>query len=103
MRRHPVLFALALAALTFAASGVFAQVPPPVPDLQNRIPEPLPPPPEPPIINGPLGRSPHPGVAPTKRLNTFSDRVTNCIHNGSSAGLRGRRLNAYVGACANDN
>jgi len=32
--------------------------PPPIPSYQSRIPAPLPPPPQPPVINGPLSESP---------------------------------------------
>ena len=77
--------------------------PPGLPDpaLQNRIPAPLPPPAQPPIINGPLSQSPPPVVYMPRRLNTFSDRATSCLHEGSSYGLRGRKLDAYTRACAN--
>ena len=84
-----------------AASG-FAQVVPFPPELQNRIPAPLLPPP-PPIINGPLGESPPPGVYHPPQLDTFADRTTRCLHEGASYGLRGRRLNAYTSRCANAN
>jgi hypothetical protein len=70
------------------------------PALQNRIPAPQPPPAQPPIINGPLSHSPPPGVYTPRRLNTFSDRATSCLHEGSSYGLRGRKLDAYTRACA---
>jgi hypothetical protein len=73
----------------------------PNPDLQNRIPAPLPPPPQAPIINGPLGQSPPPGVYLPGRSRSFSDRVTGCLHEGSANGLRGRKLDAYARACAN--
>jgi hypothetical protein len=33
------------------------------------------------------------------RLNTHSDRVVGCLHQGRSDGLRGRRLDAYVRDC----
>src|SRR5207253_6791068 len=86
------------------SSGALAQ-PPGLPDpaLQNRIPAPLPPPPQPPIINGPLAQSPPPGVYMPRRLNTFGDRAASCLHEGSSYGLRGRKLDAYTRACANAN
>jgi len=80
-----------------------AQFIPPPPELQNRIPEPLPPPPRPPIINGPLGQSAPPGVARQRRLNTFSDRTRRCLHDGAGYGLRGGELDAYTRACANAN
>jgi len=94
---------IAASVLTAAAfSGALAQAPGlPDPALQNRIPAPLPPPPQPPIINGPLGQGPAPGVYTPRRLNIFSDRATSCLHEGSSYGLRGRKLDAYTRACAN--
>ena len=90
---------LATAVVTTAA----AQIPPGLPDpaLQNRIPAPLPPPPQPPIINGPLSKSPPPGTYLPPRLNTHSDRTTACVQEGSGYGLRGRKLDAYTRACAN--
>ena len=91
---------LALALVTGSAT---AQIVPPPPALENRIPAPLPPPPLPPIINGPLGQSPPPGVYVPPRLNTQSDRVTGCLHQGRADGLRGKRLQAYARDCANAN
>ena len=35
------------------------------------------------------------------RLNTHSDRTAACVQEGSSHGLRGRKLDAYTRACAN--
>jgi hypothetical protein len=92
---------LALAAM--AATASIAQGPGglPNPDLQNRIPAPLPPPPQPPVINGPLSQSPPPGVYQPPRLDTHQDRVARCVHEGSEAGLRGRKLDAYARRCAN--
>ncbi len=80
-----------------------AQIVPPPPVLENRIPAPLPPPPQPPIINGPLGQSPPPGVYVPPRLNTHSDRVVGCLHQGRADGLRGKQLQAYARDCANAN
>ena len=37
------------------------------------------------------------------RLNTHSDRVTGCLHQGRADGLRGKRLQAYARDCANAN
>jgi hypothetical protein len=71
------------------------------PDLQNRIPAPLPPPPQAPIINRPLSQSPPPGVYQLRRLVTPKRRATACVHEGSGQGLRGRRLDAYTRACVN--
>jgi hypothetical protein len=96
------------AGLVFAAgctTAALAQLPPglPNPDLQNRIPAPLPPPAPPPVINGPLGQSPPPGVYLPPRLKTFSDRAAACLQEGSSFGLHGRRLDRYTRACVNAN
>jgi hypothetical protein len=90
-------------ALAFVAGQAAAQIVPPPPALENRIPAPLPPPPQPPIINGPLQQGPPPGVYVPPRLNTYSDRVIGCQHQGSADGLRGKRLQAYVRNCANAN
>jgi hypothetical protein len=79
-----------------------AQILPQVPDLQNRIPAPLPPPPEPPIINGPLTRAPAPGPQMQRRLDSHGDRTSRCLLQGSGAGLRGAELDTYTAACAND-
>jgi hypothetical protein len=96
-----LFFGLMLAGL--AATAAVAQVPGalPNPDLQGRIPAPLPPPPQPPVINGPLSQSPPPGVYQPRRLDTHQDRVTRCVDEGSAAGLRGKRLDAYTRRCAN--
>ena len=80
-----------------------AQIVPTPPALENRIPAPLPPPAPPPIINGPLGQSAPPGVYVPPQLNTQSDRVTGCLHQGRADGLRGKRLQAYARDCANAN
>jgi hypothetical protein len=98
--RLAVVAGLALAVTTGSA---VAQITPTPPALENRIPAPLPPPPRPPIINGPLGQSPAPGVYVPPRLNTQSDRVIGCQHQGRADGLRGKRLQAYVRECANAN
>ena len=95
-----VFAGLVLAFLVAPASG---QIVPTPPALENRIPAPLPPPPQPPIINGPLGQSPAPGVYVPPRLNTQSDRVIGCQHQGRADGLRGKRLQAYIRDCANAN
>jgi hypothetical protein len=83
------------------ATVATAQVGLPNPALENRIPAPLPPPAQPPIINGPLSQAPPPGVKTPPRINSFSDRATACAHEGSGYGLRGRKLDAYTRSCAN--
>jgi hypothetical protein len=95
--------ALSGLALAFLVAPAAAQIVPTPPVLENRIPAPLPPPPQPPIINGPLGQSPPPGVYIPPRLNTQSDRVIGCQHQGRADGLRGRQLQSYIRECANAN
>jgi hypothetical protein len=94
--------AMVFAAVAFVGAPAAAQIIQ-HPGLETRIPAPLPSPPQPPIINGPLGQSPPPGVHAPPRLNTLSDRVTGCLHVGRSEGLRGKRLQAYARECANAN
>ena len=96
--------------IALAAGGVaigtpaLAQITPLEPPvLQNRIPAPLPPPPQAPTINGPLGGDPSAQVYTPPQLNTFSDRVTRCLDEGASAGMEGRKLNSYATACENAN
>ena len=89
--------------LALVSASAAAQIVPTPPALENRIPAPLPPPAPPPIINGPLGQSSPPGVYVPPRLNTQSDRVIGCLHQGRSDGLRGKRLQAYARDCANAN
>jgi hypothetical protein len=97
------LFAVFLAVAAAVASPAFAQATvPPVPDMSSRIPAPLPPPPQPPEIYGP-GHPYQPQVFQPPHLNTFSDRVARCLHQGSAGGLRGGKISAYTRACANDN
>ena len=90
-------------AVAIGAGSSVAQIVPTPPALENRIPAPLPPPAQPPIINGPLGQSPPPGVYVPPRLNTQNDRVIGCQHQGRADGLRGKRLQSYVRDCANAN
>ncbi|SRR5713101_6874288 len=97
------LFAIALTAgCVLGGAAAPAQVPPRVPDVQVRIPAPLPLPVAP-IINGPVTQSPPPMVVTPPPLNTFSDRMTQCLHQGSSGGLSGPDLEAYAGDCASEN
>ncbi len=102
MRSLALVMAGLVVAVACATAAALAQVPGlPNPDLQNRIPAPLPPPPPPPVINGPLSQGPPPSVYLPPRLNTHSDRTVACVQAGSSHGLRGRKLDAYTRACAN--
>jgi hypothetical protein len=93
------------AGCALAAPPALAQFVPPPPDLENRIPAPLPPPPQPPLIRGPAteGLPPEAGPVRQRRLNTHGDRATRCLHQGAGYGLRGADLDAYSRACANGN
>lgn len=86
-----------------ATAPALAQIIPTPPALENRIPAPLPPPPQPPVIGGPLGQPQSPGVPAPPRLNTHSDRIVNCLHRGRSSGLQGAALEAYSRECGNAN
>jgi hypothetical protein len=94
------LFAIVLTAgCAIGGSAASAQVPPKAPDVEIRIPAPLP------VPAGPTGNGPAtPGAPPTSLmsppLNTFNDRMTQCLHQGSSAGLRGADLEGYARDCA---
>jgi hypothetical protein len=100
MKRHS--FGLFVLLGVLAVSPAVAQFVPPPPDLQNRIPAPLPPPPKPPMINGFEGQqNPPPGVSRQPRLRTHGDRATSCLHEGASNGLTGAELDAYSRACVN--
>ena len=94
------LLGMAFALGMLAAMPTMAQVVPFPSTLQGRIPSPLPPSAAPPTINGPLGRSPAPGVYQPTRLNTFADRHTRCLNEGTGYGLHGRQLTAYTNTCA---
>ncbi len=95
-------YVVAAVGVVLVGAPAAAQLTPLPPELENRIPAPLPPPPQPPIINGPLSQSPSPGVVVPRSLDTHSDRTTRCLHRGASAyGLRGADLDAYTRACAN--
>lgn len=96
--------ALVVAVLAAGCLPARAQVPGilPPPELQNRIPAPLPPPPKP--LATPLGeKPPDPGVYQPPKLRTHSDRTTNCVQQGATAGLRGSELDRYTRDCANAN
>ena len=102
---RPVMSVTARVACVLLLAGLVtpaaAQVGLPNPALENRIPAPLPPPAQPPIINEPLSQAPPPGVKAPPRINSFSDRSVACAHEGSEYGLRGRKLDAYTRSCAN--
>jgi hypothetical protein len=88
-------------AWAFAPGPGLAQFVPPAPELQYRIPQALPPPEQPPAINGPLSQNPPPGVSNPRQLNTHSRRATRCLHEGAGYGLKGAKLDAYTRSCAN--
>jgi hypothetical protein len=96
MLRSAAIVSIAGFCLALAIVAAAAQI---IPEPPSRIPAPLPPPPQPPVIGGPLGQPPPPAVYVPPRLNTHSDRVVGCLHQGRSDGLRGRRLDAYVRDC----
>jgi hypothetical protein len=99
--RH--LFAIVLTAgCAIGGVAASAQVPPRVPDVEIRIPAPGPVPPGP-VIDGPGTQGAPPTVVSPPPLNTFGDRMTQCLHQGSSAGLRGADLDGYARACAKEN
>ena len=85
------------------ATPAFAQFIPPPPELQNRIPAPLPPPAEAPRINGPLGQDAPPEVASPHKLRTHGDLARRCLQEGAGYGLRGAKLDAYARSCTNAN
>src|SRR5262245_37127288 len=93
---------LSTAGCVIGGAGAFAQVPPRVPDVEVRIPAPQPLPVKP-IFNGPGTQGRPPTLATPRLLNTFSDRITQCLHQGSAGRLRGSDLEAYAEACANEN
>jgi hypothetical protein len=96
------LVVLALAVVLIAAPSAAQLIPQP-PELENRIPAPLPPPPQPPVIHGPATEGSQ-GYSPRvkqRRLRTQSDRVTRCLHSGAASGLSGAELDAYSRRCAN--
>jgi hypothetical protein len=100
---HHMRLVLAVVMLTFLicnplVAQIFApNVVPPNP--------PPPPPPPPPKIEVPVvpkldAPPPQPTVKRSRR-GSFSDRVTNCLHQGAAAGLNPSDRAAYSRACAN--
>ena len=85
--------------LCLLAGGALAQ-PLPSPNLENRIPAPLPPPPQPPVINGPLGQG-RGTTPPPARLNTFPDKVGRCLDEAAIAARDLGERDAYTRMCAN--
>jgi hypothetical protein len=95
--------AILICACVIGSTPAFAQVLPQIPNLENRIPSPLPPPAPPPVVNGPLSQgAASPTISQPPRLDTFGDRTAGCIEQGGTAGLRGGALDRYTRDCAND-
>ncbi|OQW58301.1 MAG: hypothetical protein A4S14_08190 [Proteobacteria bacterium SG_bin9] len=98
---------LTIAALALIAEGVAdAQVQPmnqPLPSPSFNVPPP--PPPPPPKIEVPaIPKMDAPPKQPRVNVNprgSFSDRVTNCLHDGAAAGLGPSERSEYSRACAN--
>ena len=89
--------------LCAAPPPALAQFQPPPPELENRIPAPLPPPAQPPIINGPLAQSPPPGVYGPPTAQHVQRPRHALPPPGRRLGLKGPRLDAYARSCANAN
>jgi hypothetical protein len=97
------LFAIMLTAgCTIGGAAASAQVPPRVPDVEVRIPAPQSVP-SGPVVDGAATQGAPQTVVTPPPLNTFNDRMTQCLHQGSSAGLRGADLEGYARACAKEN
>lgn len=98
---------LTIAAVALMAGGtVHAQVQPmnqPLPSPSFNVPPP--PPPPPPKIEVPaIPKMDAPPKQPRVNVNprgSFSDRVTNCLHDGAAAGLGPSERAEYSRACAN--
>ncbi|WP_404540331.1 hypothetical protein [Bradyrhizobium sp. USDA 223] len=99
MRRASTCFAL-LAAL-FVGQAAHAQY---VSPGASRLAPPLPAPPPPPKIEVPkvpqFDAPPRYNYQPLPR-NSFSDRVTKCLHDGAAAGLGPADRGTYARMCAN--
>jgi hypothetical protein len=97
------LFAIVLTAgCAIGGAAASAQVPPRVPDVEVRIPAPQPVPPGP-VIDGPATQGAPQTVVTPPALNTFGERMTQCLNQGSKAGLSGADLEGYARVCAKEN
>lgn len=85
--------AIAVALVCGTVLPVLAQTQNAVPVPGMLAPVPLPPPPIPSAQQAP--------GAPSK-LDTFSDKMTRCLHFGASQGLQAGARDAYSRACANN-
>jgi hypothetical protein len=86
-----IAFAVSIMVMSAAAITSLAQNSIIVPGAP--APVPLPPP--------PAAAGPQPPGAPP-RLDTFSDRVSRCLHHGTVQGLQPGARDAYTRACANN-
>jgi hypothetical protein len=86
--------------ITIAVALVWGAVSPALAQTQNAVPVPgvLAPVPLPPP---PTANAPQPPNSPP-RLDTFSDKVTRCLHFGAGQGLQAGARDAYSRACANN-
>ena len=60
----------------------------------------VPPPAQPPVINGPLSQPSSPRVYQAPQLGSSSPRINSCLREGRKLGLRGKKLDAYTRECA---
>ena len=74
---------------------------PTFPEPGSRIPAPLPPPPQAPVINGPFGQGSGAIPTPPTRLNTFPDKVGRCLEEAAVAARDLPERDAYTRMCAN--
>jgi len=85
-------------------------VPPPVPSPSTPMVAPLAPsaplPIPPPNVGAPANIVHVPGFRPVQvpsvspGRNSFSDRVANCVHAGTAAGIRSNRIGSFTAQCA---
>src|SRR5689334_14037683 len=90
---------LLLCALSLAAPPVAGQIVPAPPVLPPPVPSTVTSPPVLPIQPR-LLRPPGP-ITVNPRMNTFGDRVKECLHQGGLSNVPGEQMGAFVGACAN--
>lgn len=103
---RPIAYLLTMLAAALISGSVHAQVQPmnqPLPSPSLNVPPP--PPPPPPKIEVPaIPKMDAPPTQPRVNVNprgSFSDRVTNCLHDGAAAGLGASERAEYSRACAN--
>jgi hypothetical protein len=100
---NPKLALLICVMLAAFAAGNPAQAQMMIPPGASPLSPPPPPPPPPPKIEVPvmpkMDAMPR-QVRPSPR-DSFSDRITNCLHEGAAAGLGPNERAAYSRSCAN--